>query len=226
MISYISKVETPLNKLIKGRNIRENIFNEILKEYPEFQLDDYITIDELDQYRKKYIKDILNDELSVNSNDDDDIINSIMDKTIISNNTSNAEKLTYGQRLADKVAIFGGSWNFIMFFGLFILLWISLNVILLMNKGFDAYPFVLLNLILGIITSMQAPIIMMSQNRQAEKDRKQSDNNYLTNIKSEIEVHLLHEKIDHIMLVQQEKQIENQEQQLDILNEIKDKLNC
>ena len=225
MISYISKIETPLNKLIKGRNIRENIFNEILKEYPEFQLDDYITIDELDQFIKKYVKDILNNELLNNSDDDDTIINSIMNKTIISNNTSNIEKLTYGQRLADKVAIFGGSWNFIMFFGLFILLWISLNVILLMNKGFDAYPFVLLNLILGIITSMQAPIIMMSQNRQAEKDRKQSDNNYLTNIKSEIEVHLLHEKIDHIMLVQQEKQIENQEQQLDILNEIKDRLN-
>lgn len=225
MISYISKIDFPLNKLIKGRNIRENIFNEILKDYPEFGLDDYISTDELDQYRKKYIKDILNNELSINSNDDNDIVNSIMDKTIISNNRSNIVKLTYGQKLADKVAEFGGSWSFIMFFGLFILLWILLNVLFLMNKGFDAYPFVLLNLILGIITSMQAPVIMMSQNRQTEKDRKQADSNYLTNLKSEIEVHLLHEKIDHIMLIQQEKQIENQEQQLDILNEIKNKLN-
>jgi uncharacterized membrane protein len=221
MISTISNVDVPENELIKGRNIRENILNEIKKDYPTFGLDDFVTADELDKYRKKYIENKLNAEISVDDDSSDIIVNSILNKTLLTANSDTTEKTTFGDRLADNFAKFGGSWGFIIFFCIFILVWILLNVILLINKGFDPYPFILLNLILSCLGSLQAPIIMMSQNRQSIKDRKQTENDYKIDLKSEIELHLLHEKIDHIMIVQQEKQMESQEEILDLLKEIK-----
>jgi uncharacterized membrane protein len=112
------------------------------------------------------------------------------------------QNLTFGQRIADKVASFGGSWTFIISFGVFIFLWISLNVLWLINKGFDPYPFILLNLILSYLAALQAPVIMMSQNRQEEKDRERSKNDYMINLKSELEIRTLHEKIDHFVMNQ------------------------
>ncbi len=97
-------------------------------------------------------------------------------------------EFTFGERLSDKIAEFGGSWSFILSFLFFMMLWITANVVLLANKGFDPYPFILLNLILSCLAALQAPIIMMSQNRQEQKDRKRSENDYKTNLKAELEI--------------------------------------
>ena len=126
---------------------------------------------------------------------------------------------TFGQRVADKVAAFGGSWTFIISFFVFILIWIASNVYLLTNKGFDPYPFILLNLILSCLASLQAPIIMMSQNRQEEKDRKRSENDYLINLKSELEIRALNQKIDLLLEEQIKILFDSQAKQLEILKQ-------
>ncbi|HUH26246.1 MAG TPA: DUF1003 domain-containing protein [Flavobacterium sp.] len=129
-------------------------------------------------------------------------------------------RLTLSARVADKVATFGGSWTFILSFLFFLLLWIAANIYLLNNKGFDPYPFILLNLILSCVAALQAPIIMMSQNRQEEKDRARAKNDYMINLKSELEIRLLHEKIDHLIMHQQQELLEIQKVQTDLMNTI------
>ena len=112
---------------------------------------------------------------------------------------------TLGQKVADKVADFGGSWTFIISFFVFILLWIGVNVYFLTNTGFDPYPFILLNLILSCLASLQAPIIMMSQNRQEEKDRERAKKDYEINLKAENEIQLLQEKLDKLIELHERK---------------------
>ena len=106
---------------------------------------------------------------------------------------------TFGERIADKVADFGGSWTFIIWFFVIIIGWIGANVFLLLNKGFDPYPFILLNLILSCLASLQAPIIMMSQNRQEDKDRERARKDYEINMRSELEIRALNKKLDKII---------------------------
>ena len=127
---------------------------------------------------------------------------------------------SFGQKIADKVADFGGSWTFIISFLLFIVIWISSNVYILVNKGFDPYPFILLNLILSCIAALQAPVIMMSQNRQEEKDRTRAKKDYMINLKSELEIRMIHDKIDHLIMHQQQELIEIQKVQIEMMNDI------
>jgi len=151
------------------------------------------------------------------------VVDTLMDKSTISDKieeTTLNESITLGQRLADKVASFGGSWTFIISFGIFITIWILLNIIILQSKSFDPFPFILLNLILSCIAALQAPVIMMSQNRQEEKDRERSKKDYMINLKSELEIRILHEKIDHLMLHQEQDLIEIQKSQIEMMNDI------
>ena len=131
---------------------------------------------------------------------------------------------TYGQRLADKVATFGGSWKFIIIFTVFLIVWMMVNVLFLVSKAFDPYPFILLNLILSSIAALQAPVIMMSQNRQEEKDRERAKNDYMINLKSELEIRMLHEKVDYMLINQQEHLMQIQQIQIDMMNDIMQRL--
>ena len=128
--------------------------------------------------------------------------------------------LTIGQRLADKIATFGGSWTFIIVFFSFILVWMIINIWIMATKPFDPYPFILLNLILSCLAAIQAPIIMMSQNRQEQKDRQRSEHDYKINLKAELEIKLLSEKIDHLVVHQNKKLLEIQEVQTDYLEDL------
>lgn len=124
-----------------------------------------------------------------------------------------------GQRAADAVAAFGGSWTFIGLFGATLLAWVVLNSLILANygKAFDPYPYILLNLFLSMLASIQAPIILMSQNRQAQKDRLSAEHDYEVNLKAELEIMLLHEKLDHLREVQWRELMAIQQQQIDML---------
>jgi CRP/FNR family transcriptional regulator, cyclic AMP receptor protein len=113
-------------------------------------------------------------------------------------NVEEEERLTFGQRIADKVATFGGSWTFIISFGVILVVWVVFNSTALLSKHFDPYPYILLNLFLSMIASIQAPVIMMSQNRLSSKDRLKSDLDYEVNLKAELEVAHLHRKVDNI----------------------------
>lgn len=130
------------------------------------------------------------------------------------------EMLTKGQKISDKVASFGGSWMFIISFFIILVVWIMFNTMSSKDLEFDPYPFILMNLILSCIAALQAPIIMMSQNRQEEKDRKRSENDYLVNLKAELEIKALHEKIDLLLEEQIKILFETQAKQLKILESL------
>lgn len=130
------------------------------------------------------------------------------------------QEATFGERVADKVAEFGGSWTFILSFFFILLCWIALNTFVLTKAPFDPYPYILLNLVLSCLAAIQAPVIMMSQNRQEIKDRQRSQNDYLINLKAEIEVRRLHEKVDLLMEEQYRHLFDIQKQQLVILEDL------
>ena len=130
------------------------------------------------------------------------------------------EKWSFGDRLADRIATFGGSWPFLICFGVFLGLWIAVNSLVLVIKPPDPYPYILLNLILSCLAAVQAPIIMMSQNRQEAKDRLRGLHDYQVNLKAELEIRHLHEKMDHLLSHQWDRLAEIQEIQLDLLSEI------
>ncbi len=131
-----------------------------------------------------------------------------------------AQKLTFGEALADKIAEFGGSWKFIIIFMVILGVWIVLNSLLFFLKSFDPYPFILLNLLLSCLAALQAPVIMMSQNPQEAKDRLRSENDYRVNLKAELEIRHLHEKIDHLLSRQWERLVEIQQLQIDLMSEL------
>ncbi len=223
LTSKISNLPFIKSEGIKGSLIRPSIFRLIVEEHPEFTDEDYITFSELAIYREKYIADFLQKEIGELSLLEKKVVDTLMDKSTISDKieeTTLNESITLGQRLADKVASFGGSWTFIVSFGIFITIWILLNIIILQAKSFDPFPFILLNLILSCIAALQAPVIMMSQNRQEEKDRERSKKDYMINLKSELEIRILHEKIDHLMLHQEQDLIEIQKLQIEMMNDI------
>ena len=151
---------------------------------------------------------------------------SIADENLIINNLLNPPKeiLTRGEKISDKVARFGGSWMFIISFFAVLLIWIAFNVFAPISNVFDPYPFILMNLILSCIAALQAPIIMMSQNRQEEKDRQRSENDYLINLKAELEIRSLHQKIDLLLEEQIKVLFNSQAKQLEILKRIEDKI--
>lgn len=127
---------------------------------------------------------------------------------------------TFAERLADRVAAFGGSWKFIILFATVLIAWIIINTVVLFNKGFDPYPFILLNLVLSCIAALQAPVIMMSQNRQEAKDRKRAENDYLINLKAEIEIRNLHRKMDLSIIDQFKHLCDIQQKQLELLERL------
>ncbi len=220
-ISAISGKKFPNEDKISGKSIRKSILEIIQKEHPKFSSDQFISISELNGYRESYISKILLKEVGDLTKLEQTVLTTLNKETTITDKVDEEPKnYSFGQRIADKVAEFGGSWTFIISFLVFIMFWISLNMFIYLNKGFDPYPFILLNLILSCIAALQAPVIMMSQNRQEEKDRERAKNDYMINLKSELEIRMLHEKIDHLIMHQEESLIEIQRVQIDMMNDI------
>ncbi len=148
-----------------------------------------------DEILKHILTDVKKDIL------DEEIIHLLLDEKV-SANTNDSD--TFGQRLADKIATFAGSWTFIGSFAGVLVLWMGINAFALSNKGFDPYPFILLNLVLSCLAAVQAPLIMMSQNRQEQKDRRRSENDYKVNLKTEIIMSDIHDKLDKLLENQEE----------------------
>ncbi|AOC93305.1 hypothetical protein BB050_00149 [Flavobacterium anhuiense] len=223
--SDISGISFPESEKIYGRAIHDPILGLIKKEYPDFDAEDCISINELNVYRQKYISNYLSSEIGALSAMEKNVISSLKeDKSIVSIVEEEEETRNLGQIVADKVADFGGSWTFIISFVVFISVWIGSNVFIFLNKGFDPYPFILLNLILSCVAALQAPVIMMSQNRQEEKDRNRAKKDFMINLKSELEIRLIHDKIDHLIMHQQQELIEIQKVQIEMMNDILDQI--
>jgi uncharacterized membrane protein len=220
--SEISNKEFPISDKVSGRTIRKSVFDLIRKENPQFTVDKAISVSELNYYREKHVEQLLADQIGDLTPFEETVLESLKDNSTITNklDTEGLEGRTLGQRIADRVAKFGGSWTFIISFGLFLLIWISVNILWFSNKGFDPYPFILLNLILSTLAAIQAPVIMMSQNRQETKDRERAQKDYMVNLKSELEIRMLHEKIDHMVQNQQQEVVEIQNRQIGMINDI------
>ncbi|MFU1858813.1 DUF1003 domain-containing protein [Sphingobacterium sp. NGMCC 1.201703] len=219
-ISDISGQRFPLEQRVLGASIRQPIFKLIRKEYPNFRKDNALAATELTRFKEAYITEFLKDESGQLSQLDQQVIQSFKDNKVISASMDNdvATAASLGERVADKVAEFGGSWTFIISFVVFLLIWIALNMYWLNNKGFDPYPFILLNLILSCVAALQAPVIMMSQNRQEAKDRERARNDYMVNLKAELEIRELHEKIDHLIIRKEQELTEIQRDQVEKLS--------
>ncbi len=213
----ISKAEA-----IKGQEIREGVFALIQSKHPSFTADSIISIDELNRFRREYLAGLMETERGELAVIDRDVMDAIQHNAILSENIQEEidSTATFGQRMADNIASFGGSWTFIITFFSFLCVWMMVNVWVLATKPFDPYPFILLNLILSCLAAIQAPIIMMSQNRQEEKDRKRAEHDYKINLKAELEIKLLSEKIDHLLVHQNKKLLEIQEVQVDYLEDL------
>lgn len=164
VICFVTKKEYDINHCYKADLLREQIFNLIKKDFPDLNYDCYISIEEVNEYRKKYLTQLVEEEKGE--------------------------------------------------------LWIMTNVLLLIEKSFDPYPFILLNLILSCLAAIQAPIIMMSQNRKEQKDRIRGEHDYMVNLKSELEIKLLNEKVDHLIIHQNKRLLEIQQLQMDYLEDI------
>ncbi len=220
--SYISKKEIFKGEEVKGEDIRDSVFNLIKSDFPGFSKADSIILTELNQYRRLYLTSLIAQEKGELAVIHEDVVNAIKNNSILSENVQDdiEDALTFGQKIADKVASFGGSWAFIITFFSFILIWIVTNILFLTVKEFDPYPFILLNLILSCLAAIQAPIIMMSQNRQEQKDRKRGEHDYKINLKAELEIKLLSEKMDHLLVHQSKKLLEIQEVQIDYLEDL------
>jgi uncharacterized membrane protein len=202
--------------------IRPSLLESMRKRYPQWDGRGFVCFEDIGDCRRDYVKDVLQEELGELTALDQEVVESLREHEII---TSDIEKqfetkLTFGERLSDRIASFGGSWKFLITFGGVIFVWIGANAILLVTRAFDPYPFILLNLILSCLAAVQAPIIMMSQNRAEARDRLRAENDYKINLKAELEIRHLHEKIDHLLRKQYNRLFEIQQIQIELLEEI------
>ncbi|MCB0528536.1 MAG: DUF1003 domain-containing protein [Saprospiraceae bacterium] len=174
----------------------------------------------------KYIKDLMSAESAHLEKLHQIVRHSLEEEELLTQTLMKADQgsARYGERLADKVAEFGGSWTFIITFAVVLVFWIALNSYFLAQRTFDPYPYILLNLILSCLAAIQAPVIMMSQNRQEAKDRLRSEQDYVTNLKAELEIRSLTLKIDQLLTQQWQHLVEIQQIQTDILREMSARL--
>jgi uncharacterized membrane protein len=219
-ICAISGVEMSRRNLVPLETLRPSLAERILADFPQLTEHSLISKAELARYRTRYVEEILREEHGEYTDLDRQVVESIARQDTIAANTDDDfdERRTLGERLSDGLASFGGSWAFLISFGCVLVVWMAINVVA-GTGAFDPYPFILLNLVLSCIAAIQAPIIMMSQKRQEQKDRARSSNDYQVNLKAELEIRHLHEKIDHLITRQWQRLAEIQQVQLEMLQE-------
>jgi len=194
----------------------------IRKTYPDWSPDGFICMPDLNRFRGQFVKDVLERDKGELTALDEQVVRSLKEHELLSKNV-NIEfdrRLSIGEKLSDRLADFGGSWVFIVGFVAVIVVWIAINSFALLNRTFDPYPFILLNLVLSCLAAVQAPIILMSQNRQEARDRLRAEHDYRVNLKAELEIRHLHEKIDHLLMNQWQRLLEIQEIQTELMEEL------
>ena len=211
-----------LRDVVSGEIVRKEIAAEILKSIPDWSPEKFICKVDLSGFRGKYVHSLLESEKGELTSLENEVVRSLREHDLLSSDIESEfeQKWSFGERMADRIASFGGSWAFLICFGVFLLLWIGMNTYVLVSHPPDPYPYIFLNLILSCLAAIQAPIIMMSQNRQEAKDRVRSQHDYQVNLKAELEIRYLHEKIDHLLSHQWDRLVQIQELQLELLSEL------
>ncbi len=206
-----------------GVLVRPEVGALIQRKTGSFMEEGWICIEDLEKFRLDYIREMLEEDRGELTEIDDQVARSLHQQEILTRNPDEEMQcgLTFGQRLADRIAALGGSWAFIGAFLGVLSLWIAVNSVALLFKPFDPYPYILLNLLLSCIAAIQAPIIMMSQNRQEMRDRLHAQHDYQVNLKAELEIRQLHQKIDHMLSHQWQRLVEIQEIQMELMAELR-----
>ena len=212
----------PYEVMVPGEMLRPALIETIKKHDATWGPSRMICVDCLDLFRSEYVEDALKEEVGELSKLEQEVIDSLTEQETLTENINRAfeKSITFGQRVADRVAAFGGSWIFIGTFFLLLAAWIGVNSLATLLGPFDPYPYILLNLMLSCLAAMQAPIIMMSQNRIEARDRLRSENDYQVNLKAELEIRHLHEKLDVLLKHQWQKLLEIQQIQMDFMKEL------
>ncbi len=202
--------------------LRPSLHNFVVKQHPKWDGTGFVCFDDIGDCRQNYVREVLEDELGELTALDQEVVESLRQHEIVASNIEKQfeRKLTFGERLSDHIAEFGGSWKFILSFGAVLVVWIITNGVVLVTRAFDPFPFILLNLILSCLAALQAPVIMMSQNRAEARDRLRAENDYKVNLKAELEIRHLHEKIDHLLRKQYNRLFEIQQIQIELLEEL------
>lgn len=210
-----------VGEMIPVSLVRSSVVETIRKDHPDFSVNGYICLADLSHYRAKLVEEALETERQEIEHLDAEVAHSLREQELLTRNINQEfdRKLTLGERIADRVADFGGSWSFILSFGLIIVLWIAVNAALL-RKPFDPFPFILLNLMLSCLAAVQAPVIMMSQNRQEAKDRLRAENDYKVNLKAELEIRNLNAKMDQLLMHQWQRLLEIQQIQMEMIEDL------
>ena len=212
--------DLPRRELVPVYSLSTGLVDALLRDHPDLAMEALIARDEVARLRDRHIRELLAEEHGELTALEADVARSIAEADTIATDVAAdyAEARTLGERLSDGLASFGGSWTFILAFGAVLVVWMALNVAM-MGRAFDPYPFILLNLVLSCLAAIQAPIIMMSQKRQETKDRLRSESDYRVNLKAELEIRSLHEKLDHILSHQWQRLAEIQQMQVEIMQE-------
>ncbi len=210
--------------MIPAATLRQGLFEQIRHEAPQFSRHDTICEPDLLRFREEYIESLIEKNSGEVSELETEVIQSITRREIISASPDEQEAdeiSTFADRMSDALARFGGSWKFLISFFCILCLWIFVNTFLAFIRPFDPYPYIFLNLLLSCLAAIQAPIIMMSQNRQEAKDRVRAQKDYQVNLKAELEIHAVQEKIDHLLTEQWQRMTELQRVQIELLQELR-----
>jgi len=209
-------------EIIHGDLVSAPLCKVIQATHPAWSDQDVICLPCLDRSRVRYVTEALEAQMGELTSLDEEVVKSLHEHELISANL-NVEadsRLTLGQRIADRVAEFGGSWKFIITFAAVLVAWIAVNTVTLLRQPFDPYPYILLNLVLSCLAALQAPVIMMSQNRQEARDRLRAEHDYRVNLKAELEIRHLHWKMDQLLNHQWRRLLEIQQIQTDLMEEL------
>ena len=208
--------------ILRGDVARPPVIELIRKARPAWGPEQPICLSCLHRSRAEYVARVLEDQRGALSQLDAAVLRSLREQEALAEDVNEqfGSQLTYGERLADRVAEFGGSWRFIIAFGVVLLAWIAINSVALLSRPFGPYPYILLNLVLSCLAAIQAPVIMMSQNRQEAKDRLRAQHDYQVNLKAELEIRHLHWKLDQLLTDQWQKLLEIQQIQTDLMEEL------
>ena len=210
------------NNLVPAALIRPPIVDLIVKEHPSWSREGFICTGDLNRFRMDYVRDILEKEKNEYASLKETVRDDLREEDHIPRNVNIEleKKITLGDRIADRIADFAGSWTFIGAFAGMVLLWVALNTYIFLSRAFDPYPYILLNLVLSVLAAVQAPVIIMSQNRQEMRDRLHAERDYQVSVHSELEIHWLHKKIDYLLTKQGQRILEVQNIQMELMEEL------
>jgi len=221
----VCRRELPTAELAPAASVRPAILEMAGVDAAAWDRGGWICRDDLRRLRTDYVRGVLEHERGELGRIEEEVLRSLREQDLVSRNPDLEfeTRLTYGERLADRIATFGGSWTFIVSFAVVLAVWVTINALALLGRPFDPYPFILLNLVLSCLAAVQAPVIMMSQNRQEAKDRLRAEHDYRVNLKAELEIRQLHAKIDQLLSHQWQHLLEIQRIQLEMMQELEER---